>query len=264
MVPPFLAYYAADKKDLNLLNETVKQCGLYRQVLKANTTDSWKGLWHHIVGPESQDLGLWSTGNAWAAAGMTRVLATVMKSNWIEDDNWRSTAIDTLTKYIKEILDGASNAPMDTGLLRNYLNDRDSRGHGFGEVAGSALLAATTYRMVVLRPSIFDQTYVAWADRIRGVLGAKSNSPHITTSGIVTPVVNPYAWLDTRPYTAGSPEGNSFVILLYAAWRDCVQAGNCSPTSVEFSSAKNILYAPRLCHLRSSKRLPSYLFSGSR
>ena len=36
-------------------------------------------------------------------------------------DQWQSTAIDTLTQYIKEIIDGASNAPMDTGLLRNYL-----------------------------------------------------------------------------------------------------------------------------------------------
>ena len=47
-------------------------------------------------------------------------------------DQWQSTAIDTLTRYIKEIIDGASNAPMDTGLLRNYLTDQDSRGMGLG------------------------------------------------------------------------------------------------------------------------------------
>jgi hypothetical protein len=139
------------KQNLKLLNETVRQCGLYRQILKPNITDSWKGVWHHIVGPTSQDLGFWSTGHGWAAAGMTRVLATVMKSDWIEDDQWQSTAIDTLTRY--GIIDGASNAPMDTGLLRNYPTDWDLHGHGFGEVAGSALLGATTYRMVVLQPS---------------------------------------------------------------------------------------------------------------
>lgn len=49
----------------------------YRDVLLANTTESWKGLWVHIVGPQSQTLGIWCTGNGWAALGMARVLATI-------------------------------------------------------------------------------------------------------------------------------------------------------------------------------------------
>ena len=79
MAPPFLAYYAADTDNEDLLREVVRQCGLYREVLQLNTGSSYDGLWRHIIGPEAQDTGLWSTGNAWAAAGMARVLATVVQ-----------------------------------------------------------------------------------------------------------------------------------------------------------------------------------------
>ncbi|KAF8871057.1 hypothetical protein CPB84DRAFT_1855203 [Gymnopilus junonius] len=107
MAPPFLAYYAADQENLSLLQETVHQCTLYRQVLKANRTDSMNGLWMHIIGPQNQDTGFWSTGNGWAAAGMTRVMATVMKATFIpnEDEGWRQQAVEELTGYIKEIID---------------------------------------------------------------------------------------------------------------------------------------------------------------
>ena len=57
MIPPFLAYQAVATNDQSLLREAVRQCGLYRQVLMANTTEDWRGLWVHIVGPESQTLG---------------------------------------------------------------------------------------------------------------------------------------------------------------------------------------------------------------
>ncbi|KAJ7132463.1 hypothetical protein C8R44DRAFT_731133 [Mycena epipterygia] len=62
---------------------------------------------------------------------------------------------------------------------------------------------------------------------IRGVLGGvdAAGNPHVTSEGIVTPAVNPLGWSDTAPWTAGSPEGNNFVVLMYAAWRDCIYAG---------------------------------------
>ncbi len=53
--------------------ETVRQCGLYRAVLKTSSALSWR----HIIGPQSQDTGLWSTGNGWACFGMVRVLYTL-------------------------------------------------------------------------------------------------------------------------------------------------------------------------------------------
>jgi len=256
MVPPFLAYYAADTQNEDLLKESVRQCALYRQVLQANITADWTGVWSHIVGPANQDLGLWSTGNAWAAAGMTRVLATVMKSNWTRDANWKQSATTSLTQYIKEIVDGAMRSRKDQRLLRNYFDNFNPRSHGFGDVAGSALLAATAYRMVVLQPSSFTPTYIGWADSIRQVLGGQdsSGSPYITPRGIVRPVVNPYAWLDPTPYPNASPEANSFVILLYAAWRDCVHAGLCGD-GLDGTMLGMDLLDPRsaFCRLRSRK-----------
>ncbi|KAJ7100545.1 hypothetical protein C8R44DRAFT_947056, partial [Mycena epipterygia] len=125
--------------------------------------------------------------------------------------------------------DGTRNAPMDSGLLRNYLNDM-ATGHGFGEISGSALLAAVAYRIVVLAPDAFPAaTYVSWADSIRLELGANDvqGNPHVTQNGTATPAVNPLAWLDTAPWTAGDAEGNNSVVLLYLAWRDCVWARLC-------------------------------------
>ncbi|KAJ7045829.1 hypothetical protein C8F04DRAFT_940064, partial [Mycena alexandri] len=238
MAPPFIAYFAADSNNATLLKTAYQQCGLYREVLlfgsSASTFDPPKtsitnGLWHHIVGPQSPEPGLWSTGNGWAAAGMSRVLATVMKAPVAVGTSWRSSAIADLTSWIKEIVDGARTAPLDGGLLRNYLNDTTTA-HGFGEISGSSLIAAVTYRMVILAPTAFPaETYLPFADSIRSVLSGndKLGNPHVTSNGTATPAVNPLGWLDTTPWTAGSPEGNNFVALLYAAWRDCVSAGVC-------------------------------------
>jgi rhamnogalacturonyl hydrolase YesR len=228
MAPPFLAYYAADTYDADLLHLAVKQCGLYRQILQDNTTESYQGVWQHIIGPQSADLGLWSTGNAWAAAGMTRVLATVQKAPIAILSPWQEEAEKDLTKWIKEIVDGARGAPEDDGLLRNYLNDTETA-HGFGEISGSTLLAATAYRMHVLAPDTFGDEYYDWAEAIRKKIGGvdADGNPHITKNGTATPAVNPLGWGDTEPWTAGSPEGNNFVVLMYTAWRDCIDAGKC-------------------------------------
>ncbi|KAJ7122692.1 hypothetical protein C8R43DRAFT_1032267 [Mycena crocata] len=238
MLPPFIAYFAADTNNATLLEASYLQCGYYREVLlfgsnatefAPTNTSVTGGLWHHIVGPQSPEPGLWSTGNAWAAAGMARVLATIIKAPVAHGTKWRHDAIADLTAWIKEIIDGARAAEMDGGLLRNYLNDNSTE-HGFGEISGSALLAATAYRMVLLAPDVFTvKPYVAWADSIRTTLGGydAAGNPHITVNGTATPAVNPLGWLDPIPFTAGSPEGNNFVVLLYAAWRDCVWSRLC-------------------------------------
>ncbi|KAG6806357.1 hypothetical protein H0H93_003118, partial [Arthromyces matolae] len=106
MAPPFLAYYAVDTANFTLLREAVYQCQAYRQILHYNSTSSdignFAGLWEHILGPVNNDPGLWSTGNSWAAAGMTRVLATLIKAPSFKTDDatqaqeiltWRNQAI---------------------------------------------------------------------------------------------------------------------------------------------------------------------------
>ncbi|KAF7297380.1 hypothetical protein MIND_00971500 [Mycena indigotica] len=237
MAPPFIAYFGADTNNESLVETAYRQCGFQREVLLFQSdsktpspagSSATNGLWQHIIGPQSADHGLWSTGNAWAAAGMTRVLATVIKAPVAKGKAWQTGAISDLTSWVKEILDGAMASPADNGLLRNYLNDTTTA-HGFGEISGSSLLAAVAYRMAVLAPATIGSKYVAWADDIRVLLGGKDAAglPHITTNGTVTPAVNPLGWHDTKPFTAGSPEGNNFVVLLYAAWRDCIYAGVC-------------------------------------
>ncbi|KAJ7437413.1 hypothetical protein FB451DRAFT_1006123, partial [Mycena latifolia] len=238
MAPPFIAFYAADTSNASLLYTAYEQCGLQREVLlflsSSSTpspigTSDTAGRWHHIVGPQSADPGLWSTGNAWAAMGMARVLATVLKAPIALTTPWQGAAVADLTAWIKEILDGARGSPLDSGLLRNYLNDTVSA-HGFGEISGSSMLAATAYRLAVLAPTAFPaDTYVTWADSIRLVLGGNDAEgiPHVSANGTVTPAVNPLGWQDTAPWTAGSPEGNNFVVQLYTAWRDCIWAGVC-------------------------------------
>ena len=235
MAPPFLAFYGAATKNASVLQEAVRQCGLYREVLVVNeTSGGYAGLWHHIVGPQSADKGLWSTGNGWAAAGMTRVLGTVMKAPQGlfgrgyggKGGMTKEEAVRDLGVWIKEILDGAMRTSMDGGLLRNYLDDpSNSDGHGYGEVSGTAMLASVAYRVAVLLPKVFGREYVDWAEGVRGVIG---HGGHVTGNGTVVPTVNPLNWGDTKPYTAGSPEGQCFVVLMYAAWRDCVYAGVCS------------------------------------
>jgi hypothetical protein len=226
MGPPFLSYYAASTCNADLLSDAVELCSQYRQILRANVTDGPQGSWMHIIGPESQDTGLWSTGNGWAAAGMVRVLAVIIKAPAATRQYWQPKAVDRLTGYIKEIVDGAMAAPVDDNtLLRNYLNDTAADGHGYGEIAGTSLLASAVYRMAVLCPSVFGSSYIQWADSVRATLG---NGKHISSNGTVFPAVNPLNWADTTPFTAGSPEGNNFVVLMYAAWRDCVQAGTCN------------------------------------
>ena len=199
------------KNDRDLMAETVRQCGLYRDVLKIDEYLNWR----HIIGPQSQDEGLWSTGNGWAGYGMVRVLHTLQK--WSGSSNMTSQA-GQLKSWIKDLLDGGLLSGHDIGLLRNYLND-DS---WFGEISGTALLSAVAYRMHVNDPVMFPQKYVDWADANRKALGHQQGG-----DGVVVPAVNPYDWHDRNKYYNGSPEGQAFMVYLYTAFRDCVNANMC-------------------------------------
>ncbi|UKZ69361.1 uncharacterized protein TrAtP1_010369 [Trichoderma atroviride] len=207
---PFLAYLAVQHNDTSLMSLTVQQCGLQRAVLKGSSLS-----WQHIIGPQSQDTGLWSTSNGWAGYGMVRVLHTLQK--WSGSASMASQA-SQLKGWIKEILDGAIQSSLDGGLLRNYLNDSS----WFGEISGTAVLSAVAYRMAVNDPNMFPQSYITWADSNRKSLAQKQNS-----DGLFSPAVNPYNWHDRTRYTAGSPEGQAFAVYLYTAYRDCVNAGIC-------------------------------------
>ncbi|KAJ9629782.1 hypothetical protein H2203_002163 [Taxawa tesnikishii (nom. ined.)] len=220
MVPPFLAYYAVVSNDLDAMKQAVEQCRLYRDVLVVKEEGREKGLWRHIVGPsEKQDLNFWSTGNGWAAMGMTRVLAAIV--HW-KPASWLEKEKTELTAWIQGTVDAARRTDEDeTGLLRNYLSDRS----WFGEISGTALLAATVYRMAVLVPEVFAQKrdgYLSWADAKREAVTTR-----VDADGIAKPAVQPLDHLLRDPLMTGSPEGESFVLEMGAAWRDCVCSGVC-------------------------------------
>lgn len=137
-----MAYLAVQNNDVSLMTTAVQQIGLYRDILKAGDLN-----WRHIIGPQSQDTGLWSTGNGWAVLGMTRVLHTLQK--WPASGALGSSA-GQLKSWIKEIFDGAMQSNADNGLLSNYIND----GSWFGEISGTSLISAMIYRMAVNDPGI--------------------------------------------------------------------------------------------------------------
>jgi len=218
MFPPFLAFYAVAANDLELMKEVVKQCGLYREILLIESGPK-KGLWKHIVGPSNMaDEGVWSTGAAWAAYGMVRVRATI--SGWRPSNETMSEELSQLDKWIGEVLDSAIRTDDDeSGLLRNYLGNEE----WFGETSGTALLAAAAYRMAVLDSVTFAQPkYVDWADRKRQAVLAR-----VDDNGYAFPAVNPLKHNSKEPVKE-SAEGESFLLMLGSAWRDCVCARVCS------------------------------------
>lgn len=218
MVPPFLAYYAVASNDLGIMKEAVRQCEMYREVLIIKSGPK-KGLWKHIVGPsEMADEGVWSTGAAWAAYGMVRVRATI--SGWRPSNGTMALELQQLDQWIGEILDGAIRTDDDdSGLLRNYLGDSE----WFGETSGTALLAAAAYRMAVLNPAIFSQAkYVGWAHEKR-----KAVLERVDDDGFAYPAVNPLKHASKEPIRE-SAEGESFLLMLGSAWRDCVCVGLCN------------------------------------
>ncbi|KAF1997647.1 hypothetical protein P154DRAFT_496654 [Amniculicola lignicola CBS 123094] len=206
MVPPFLAYHAVSTSSLSGLKEAANQCRLYGEVLGTES-----GLWRHIIGPNWSDRGLWSTGNAWAVAGMSRVLATMRHSNYAGETMDEQKY---LAEGIKRIVD--ATIAIDTspsGLLLNYLDDAS----WFGEISGTALIAAAVFRMKVLEPGMFgEERYMEWATRKRQEVSNRINQD----TGIVGPAVNPLKWDERKEFWAGSPEGQAFVVLMEAAWRD--------------------------------------------
>lgn len=213
MVPPTLAYQAVAVKDQTLLREAVNQISLYREVLQNKNM----GLWKHIAASRT-DAGEWSTGNGWVLGGITRVLATI--KHWPPSANWTSEQ-QQLAQYSKEIIDGVLKVGVEprTGLLRNYISTASS----FPEAAGTAMIAANVYRLAVLAPEIFAQSkYLIWADTARAAV-----FKDVGSDGTLKPVVNPYKYTENTPYGDVSPEAQSFVVLLYVAYRDCICADYC-------------------------------------
>jgi hypothetical protein len=215
MFTPFLAYYGVATSNVSYVQEAVRQCRLYRDTLLIEQ-GSAKGLWKHIDG-SSPDTGAWASGNAWAAYGMAQVSAIV--SAWPRSNATLSKEKSELDLWIGEIIDGAIRTDTDTSnLLNNYLGGKDST----GETSATSLLAATVYRMASIKPDVFAyKSYLEWAHEKR-----RAVFRHIDPDGFARPAADPFTSALKEP-VGFSPEGESFVLLMGTAWRDCVCSGTC-------------------------------------
>ncbi|CZT21432.1 uncharacterized protein RCC_07295 [Ramularia collo-cygni] len=148
---------------------------------------------------------------------MARVSATV--AAWTESNSSLSSERAELHGWIAEIVSGAIKTDTDESkLLRNYLGDDTWS----GETSGTALLAATVYRMASIAPEIFaTDEYLDWANEKRRAVLSR-----VDENGFVKPAANPYVSA-SRDAVEVSPEGQSFLLLLGTAWRDCVCGGTC-------------------------------------
>ena len=165
-----------------------------------------------MAGFRNEDRGFWSTGNGWAIWGMARVLAAMKAWTPTSEESFGEER-KVLGDSVKTVVDGIMAVDNDdSGLLRNYLDDRE----WFGDVSGTALVAATVYRMVVLEPTTFGYKYVDWAGK-----KATAVMKHVDgRTGIAKPVMNPLEHARKEPLETRSAEGQSFLWLLYAAHRD--------------------------------------------
>ncbi|KAI9447313.1 Six-hairpin glycosidase-like protein [Lactarius psammicola] len=202
MAPPFIAYYGALVEDEaaceELLQTAYDQVRLYREVLY----DPSVGLWQHIALGNGTDPTHWGTGNAWAAAGALRVLATIQRSR--AAFAMKSQQRD-LVQWVGEILDGAWPLQQANGTLLNYLDQPDS----FADSSSTALLAASTFRFASITGN---DTHIPAATRALRLI-----RDSVDDQGWLLNTVDPLTFSAPSPPGVHSPEGQSFVLLLEAA-----------------------------------------------
>ena len=120
----------------------------------------------------------------------------------------------------------------DDGLFNNYADNSTT----FHDGASTALMASTVYRLSLLSNI---HTHLPKAETSRKALSAPfsgssnsnsnsnlsslANMAHFTADGYLTPVVNPESF---GQQGTQSPEGQAFVVMMQAAWRDWVDNGS--------------------------------------
>ncbi|KAF7981515.1 hypothetical protein HWV62_33081 [Athelia sp. TMB] len=229
MVPPFLAYYGALTANQTLLQMAYTQISLYRSYLLDTNAG---GLWTHIALGAGADPGHWSTGNGWAAAGMLRVLGTILNTPFAAA---MKSETNDLVQWVGEIHAGMYAHLDGTGVFMNYPDlppappdPAAGTGGNFYDAASTALLAAGVYRLSLLAGV---HTHIPQAEASRAALyltAANGTQAHFSATGFLEPVVNPYDYPFELALSAGggSPEGEAFVLQLDAAWRDWAAAGS--------------------------------------
>ncbi|KAK7695457.1 hypothetical protein QCA50_000093 [Cerrena zonata] len=198
MVPPYLAYYGAlstGNESIALLQEAYDQCRAYREILR----DADANLWQHIVlGTGIQDYTHWGTGNAWAAAGMLRVLETIRHSKVSSKFEGQKA---NLTSWVNEIVEATWKHQQTNGTLLNVLDDPNS----FADSSSTALLAASTFRLASIT---HDYTHVPAAVKAFQLI-----EDSLTEDGWLLNTVDPLTFNTPSQPGVYSPEGQAFTIL---------------------------------------------------
>ncbi|KIY45919.1 hypothetical protein FISHEDRAFT_76154 [Fistulina hepatica ATCC 64428] len=203
MVPPFLAYYGAlqgGDNGTSLLQDAYDQIRLYRDALRDDD-----GLWRHVALGTWQDTTHWATGNAWAAAGMLRVLQTL---NRTEQASSFQAQQANLTSWVWEILTAAWSYQLENGTLHNTIDDNTT----FSDASSTALLASVTYRLAAFEN---DTSQVYHANK-----ALKAIEDSVNSTGWLMNTVDPYTFTSRTADDRASPEGQAFILLLDAAWRE--------------------------------------------
>ncbi|KAL0948050.1 hypothetical protein HGRIS_010674 [Hohenbuehelia grisea] len=212
MVPPFLAYYGVLTRDKSLVTEAYNQCKLYRNYLRDTHANN---LWQHILLGSFNDTGHWSTGNAWAASGLLRVLATIQHSEY--DNQFKHEKSD-LASWTTEIHEAMYSRMDNSNVFPNYASRAVNDPGNFYDAASTALLASTVYRLSLLWGT---HRHLPFAERSRKTLFTNSSN-HLTSEGWLQPVVNPHSFGEQGQH---SPEGQAFVLALHASYSDWVKDG---------------------------------------
>ncbi len=147
------------------------------------------------------------TGNGWAAAGITRVYATIKHSPYAaqyEDE------LEDLANWATDILEHAFDEVRSTNLLPNVFGV--DPGATFSDGGASALLASVAYRLAALGVIPDDGSLINTAEKIRLAVEAGVGS-----DGWLSPVSDPLTFTDKG---SQSPEAQAFVLLMEAAWVD--------------------------------------------
>lgn len=155
-----------------------------------------------------EDHGHWSTGNGWAAAGMLRVIATIMNSQYASQ---YADEIQRLKLWVEEIHAGMAPKLPKSGVFNNYVDDTRT----IPDASSTALFASTVYRAATLYDLTSHKQHLTVADVVRTSLFSPEGN-HFDEQGWLQPVCNPNKY--TEPGEK-SPEGQAFVLQLSNNWR---------------------------------------------
>ena len=189
MAPPFLAVAGYP-------SEAVAQIEGFRRLLWSPEAR----LYHHIWDDETRAFHhapFWGVGNGWAAAGVSRVLATLPATMVAERGR--------LVGYLREVIDGCLARQRADGLFHDFVDEPST----FVETNLGQMLAYSIFRGVAA--GWLAEDYLAAAERMRAAAHAR-----VDRYGLVQGVCGSPHF--DRPGVA--PEGQAFFLLMEAAARD--------------------------------------------